>query len=105
MVVDTGAFSSEFYPSFRDALSSEERSKMKPVRQKETGGGGQIVARKIEQLPDIVVRVLGQPLNIKKAKFAPLRDADTRYWDGWMGIDALGGGFLLDFQTMHFTVN
>ena len=50
LVIDTGAFSSEFYPSFRHALSSEEISKMKRVRQKKAGVGGTIVSCKIEQL-------------------------------------------------------
>jgi hypothetical protein len=105
LVVDTGAFSSEFYPSFRDALSSEEMSKMKRVRQKEAGVGGTIVDRKIEQLPELWVGVLRSRLNIKKANFTPVSDSGKRYWDGWMGIDALGDGFLLDFQAMRFSVD
>jgi predicted aspartyl protease len=105
LVVDTGAFSSEFYPSFRGALSSEEISKMKGVRQKVAGVGGTIVGRKIEQLPELWVDVLHRRLNIKKANFTPVSDDGKRYWDGWMGIDALGGGFLLDFQSMRFTVD
>ena len=105
LVVDTGAFSSEFYPSFRDALSSEETSKMKRVRQKEASVGETIVDRKIEQLPELWVGVLRRRLNIKKANFTPVSDADKRYWDGWLGIDAMRGGFLLDFQAMRFTVD
>lgn len=105
LVFDTGAFASEFYPSFRAALSSEEMVKMKPVRQRQTGVGGTIIDRKIEQLPELWVDVLGRGLNIKKANFTPVRDSDKRYWDGWMGIDAMRGGFLLDFQAMPFTVD
>jgi hypothetical protein len=105
LVVDTGAFSSEFYPSFRDALSSEEISKMKPVRQKEASVGQTIVDRRIEQLPELLVAILGRQLRIKKANFTPVSDDGRRYWDGWMGTDAMRGGFLLDFQAMRFTVN
>ncbi len=105
LFLDTGAFASEFYPSFRNVLSSEELSKMKRVRQKKTGVGGAIVERKIEQLPELWVNVLGGRLNIKKANFMPVSDSDKRYWDGWMGIDAMRGGFLLDFQAMRFTID
>ncbi len=105
LVVDTGAFSSEFYPSFRAALSSEELSGMKPARQKEAGVGRKIVSRKIEQLPELWVDVLSRRLNMKQANFVPVSDADRRYWDGWMGIDALGVGFLLDFEAMRFTID
>jgi predicted aspartyl protease len=105
VVVDTGAFSSSFYPSFRGALSSEEVSKMKRARKKETSVGGTIVESKIEQLPELWVDVLGRQLNIRKANFTPAPDAGKRYWDGWMGIDAMGGGFLFDFQTMRFTAD
>jgi predicted aspartyl protease len=105
LIVDTGAFSSEFYPSFRGALTLEETSKMKPVRQKERGVGGRTIARKIEQLPEVWVDILGQRLMIKRANFTPVPDGDKRYWDGWMGIDAMEGGFTLDFQAMHFSVD
>ena len=104
LVFDTGAFSNEFYPSFRDALSSEEMSKMKHARQKETGVGGTLVDRNITQLPELWVGVLGQPLKIKKANFVPEPDSDKQYSDGLLGIDALRGGFLLDFEAMRFTV-
>jgi hypothetical protein len=40
-----------------------------------------------------------------QSNFTPVSDSGKRYWDGWMGIDALGGGFLLDFQAMRFTVD
>jgi hypothetical protein len=63
------------------------------------------VDRKIEQLPELWVGVLRQRLNIKKANFTPVSDSGKRYWDGWMEIDAMRGGFLLDFQAMHFTVD
>ena len=105
LLLDTGAFSSEFYPSFRNALSSEEQSKMKRVRQKKTGVGGTIVDSKIEQLPELWVTVSHGRLNIKKANFMPVPDGDKRYWDGLMGIDAMRGGFLLDFQAMRLTVD
>ena len=105
LVVDTGAFSSEFYPSFRAALSSEEVSGMKHARQKEAGVGRKIVSRKIEQLPELWVDVLRRRLNIKQANFVPVSDSGRRYWDGWMGIDALSVGFLLDFQAMRFTID
>ncbi len=105
LVVDTGAFSSEFYPSFRDALSLDEISKMKPVRQIEGSVGETVVHRKLEQLPELWVDILRRRLDIKKANFTPAPDSGKRYWDGWMGIDALRGGFLLDFQAMRFTVD
>src|SRR5579884_2635265 len=104
LVVDTGAFTSEFYPSFRAALSPGEISTMKRVRQKEAGLGGTIVKRSIEQLPELWVGGLGRPLNIEKANFAPVTDSNKRYWDGWMGINAMASGFLFDFQAMRFTV-
>jgi len=105
LFLDTGAFSSEFYPSFRGALSSEEISKMKGARQKKAGVGQTIVDRKIEQLPELWVVVLLRPLNIKKANFTPVSDSGKAYLDGWMGIDATRGGFLLDFHAMRFTVD
>jgi predicted aspartyl protease len=104
VVVDTGAFSSEFYPSFRDALTSEELSQMKQVRQKEASVGGTIIERKIKQLPELWIDVLGRRVNMKKANFTPVPDDNKRYWDGWMGIDAMRDGFVLDFQAMRFSL-
>jgi hypothetical protein len=61
--------------------------------------------RKIEQLPELSVVVLLRRLNIRTANFTPVSDSDKGYWDGWMEIDAMRGGFLLDFQAMRFTVD
>jgi hypothetical protein len=101
-LADTGAFASAFYPSFRNALRPGEILKMKRVRQKVTGGGT-IVDRRIDQLPELSIDVLGRRLNIGKANFTPADDG-KQYWDGWMGIDVMRNGFLLDFQTMRFSV-
>jgi len=32
-------------------------------------------------------------------------EGDRRYWDGWTGIDALAGGFLLDSQAIRLTMD
>ena len=78
---------------------------MKTCPAKEAGVGRKIVSRKIEQLPELWVDVLSRRLNMKQANFVSVSDADRRYWDGWMGIDALGVGFLLDFEAMRFTID
>ena len=52
LLADTGAFTSEFYPSFRSALSPEEIPKMTQVGQKVTGVGGTIVDRRIDHFAD-----------------------------------------------------
>ncbi|HLJ14691.1 MAG TPA: retropepsin-like aspartic protease [Bryobacteraceae bacterium] len=69
LVIDTGAFTSEFYPSFRSALSTGEISKMKRVRQKEAGVGGAVVDRRIDQLPELWVSVLGRRLKYQESQF------------------------------------
>jgi hypothetical protein len=103
LLADTGAFTSEFYPSFRGALSPEEISKMKQVGQKVTGVGGTIVDRRIDQLRGLPIDVLGRRLNIRKANFTPAEE-DKRYWDGWTGIDVMRSGFLLDFHAMRLSI-
>jgi hypothetical protein len=106
LFLDTGANSSGLFPSVRQTLTPQEAAAMTTTQQKTVSVGGKIVKQKIGQLPLFQLLVLDTPLDLRNASFLPGRaDADPRYRDGILGIDALFGGFDLDFQNMRFTVN
>ena len=60
----------------------------------------------IEVIPMLRLEVLGQPVDLTNVRLLPKQLAGSgSYRDGVLGIDGLAGGFLVDFRSMHLTLD
>lgn len=105
MFLDTGANATSAYPSFRSALSKDELGGLK--RKKEsTGGAGGTVTQTISVIPELRLEMPGRQLDLRNLSLLPKQlEGDKRFRDGVLGVDALTGGFTLDFRRMQFKVD
>jgi aspartyl protease len=101
MFVDTGANASSGYPSFRAALTKDEIAKLK-TQHDQTGGAGGAVTRTVEIASTTRLEILSRPADLKQLTLLRTEPAaKSRYLDGVIGMDALLGGFTLDFRAMQ----
>jgi hypothetical protein len=104
MLLDTGANATELYPSFRDSLTPQELVKLKAKKEK-VGGAGAVIQRRMLVVPQLQVQFFDAAVNLKSLSLLPEPPkGDPRYRDGVIGMDALWGGFLLDFEAMRLDV-
>lgn len=104
MHLDSGANDTSLYPSFRDVLSREETARTKFQREKMAGVGGAIQV-KAEIIPTLRFEIFGAPVDLKKVDIRPEQPkGQNRFRDGVVGMDALWGGFLLDFDAMRLVI-
>ncbi|HUA60496.1 MAG TPA: aspartyl protease family protein [Verrucomicrobiae bacterium] len=104
MMLDTGANSTDLYPSFRAALTASEIAALKSGKQT-FGGAGGTVERQLSFIPELRIEFFDTPVELKNRALLPeTPKGDGRYRDGVVGMDALRNGFLLDFDTMRFEV-
>jgi Aspartyl protease len=104
MFLDTGANSTNAYPSLRETLSKDETAELKATQDR-TGGAGGTVTRDAEVLPILRLSILGETVGMKKVTFSlnqPSGDKGRR--DGVLGTDALASGFSLDFRAMRLQI-
>jgi predicted aspartyl protease len=101
MVVDTGANASTLYPSFRAALSGAEIKSLRK-RIEKAGGVGGVTKTKTASVPTVQLDFAGGAATLTKVTllFRPPKDG-RRYRDGVIGMDALFGGMLFDFESMR----
>ena len=60
----------------------------------------------IEVIPMLRLEVLRQPVDLTNVRRLPEQLAGSAsYRDGVLGIDGLAGGFLVDFRSMHLTLD
>src|ERR1039457_2562750 len=105
MMLDTGASVTSLYPSIRDALAQWERYQLTNTRGEGISGAGGSEQRQAGLAPTIQLEVLGRTIYLQRISLlsqAPAGSAGLR--DGILGIDALAGGFRLDFRAMQFTL-
>ena len=105
MMLDTGASATSLYPSIRDALAQWERYQLTNTRVEGISGAGGSEQRQAGLAPTIQLEVLGRTIYLQRISLlgqAPAGSASLR--DGILGIDALAGGFRLDFRAMQFTL-
>ena len=104
MFLDTGANQTNAFPSLRESLSKDEIAELKDTQDR-TGGAGETVTRTAELLPILRLSILGQMVGMKKVTWSleqPSGDKGRR--DGVLAMDALTGGFTLDFQAMQLRI-
>jgi len=100
MVLDTGAGQSALYPSFRIALSPEENARLRKKKVRSTGVG-ETVVRTVDVAPTLRLELSGKAVDLSNISLESQQPANFPYEDGTMGMDALGGGFTLDFRAMQ----
>jgi hypothetical protein len=105
MFLDSGANSTILYPSVRDALAQWEKYQLTSAGGVRFSGGGGSEQVQASTVPSIQLDILGRKFylqGIKMLSQAPSGGAGLR--DGILGIDALAGGFRLDFRAMQFSL-
>jgi predicted aspartyl protease len=104
MVLDTGAGTSTLYPTFRAALSLEEIGRLRKKELKSTGVGGTAVDT-VEIAPKLRLELPGKVLDLSNISLQSRQPDEFRFEDGRIGMDALAGGFTLDFRTMQLRLD
>jgi predicted aspartyl protease len=98
MFLDTGANSSALYPSFGTVL---EKTSLNSKQEKTAGAGG-IIVRTTQVVPTLEFQILDQRMKLDNVSLLNQQPGGSaRYRDGVIGMDALTGGFTLDFQAMQ----
>jgi hypothetical protein len=103
MFIDTGANTTVIYPSFRFALTREEIRRLQTKRERRAGAGGSI-QRQAQRLPALRLDLLDKPVDLKKVSLEPEAPPNS-HDDGVIGMDALWGGFRIDFEAMRLELD
>ena len=105
MLLDTGANKSTAYPSLRAALTRDELGGLK-IKQDTSGGAGGIAQRTINLIPALGLEILDRTAQLTNlALLLKQPTGDGSYRDGVLGMDALAGGFTVDFRSMQFRLD
>jgi hypothetical protein len=103
MLLDTGSRTTAFYPPVRDALAQWEIYQLtKPESAGVTGAGGSVQIQ-ASTVPSIQLEIQGRTLYLLGAKLFSQALGGVATQDGVLGIDALTGGFRIDFRCMQFS--
>ena len=92
-------------PSARDSANAGATAGSKVKQQRTAGAGGEI-SRKEEALPNFRLGILDRTLVLKRISL--LLEQPEGYegiHDGVLGIDALKGGFMIDFRGMQIRLD
>lgn len=105
MALDTGGNVSYLYPSFRDFMTPEELKELGRRRDRSNGVGGSITLES-DLVRAIQFELPGKTVLLKNIS---LRRASTPAFDGYteglLGMDAMNGGFTLDFRAMQLRLD
>ena len=102
MMLDTGA-RTVLYPSMLDAFAQWERDQLKGSSA--TAIAGLSAQREGDLVPIIQLEAGGRTVYLERVGLYRKAPPGTRGRDGVLGIDALKGGFRIDFRAMRFTLN
>lgn len=105
MTLDTGGDRTYLYSSFRETLTPEEQSNLKRQRRGFTGAGG---STKIESelVPQMELELPGRAVRLREVSLRlDSPSPGNGYSDGLLGMDALKGGFTIDFRTMRLELD
>jgi predicted aspartyl protease len=104
MVLDTGAGISALYPAFRTALSPEENAQLRKKDIRSTGIGETVVGA-LDVAPKLHLELPGKAVDLVNISLQSRQPDEFRFEDGRIGMDALAGGFTLDFRAMQLRLN
>jgi hypothetical protein len=104
MFLDTGSRTTVFYPPAREALAQWEMYQLtKPEAAGFAGAGGSVQVQ-ASTVPSIQLEIQGRTLYLQGSKLLSQSLGGAGMRDGVLGIDALAGGFRLDFRAMQFSL-
>jgi hypothetical protein len=104
MMLDTGAAGTVLYPSILDTFAQWERDQLKGANGGATGAG-RSEQRQADLVPFIQIETAGRTVYVDRLPLFRTAPPGTHGRDGVLGIDALKGGFRIDFRAMRFTLN
>jgi tetratricopeptide (TPR) repeat protein len=104
MTLDTGGTTTYLYSAFREALTAEERAKLSQQNRRFGGVNGSIKT-KIELVPQLELELPGKTVALRRVALRSDINHTPSYSDGLLGIDALKGGFSIDFNTMRLELD
>jgi hypothetical protein len=104
MILDTGAAGTVLYPSILDAFARWERDQLKGANQRPAGAGAS-EERAADLVPSFQLEAAGGTVYLDRIALFKKAPSGSRGRDGVLGIDALKGGFRIDFRSMRFTLN
>jgi len=104
MVLDTGAGDSALYPAFRTALSPEENARLRKKDLRSTGVGETVVGA-VDIAPKVRLELPGKAVDLINISLRSQQPHEFRFEDGRIGMDALAGGFTLDFRAMQLRLD
>ena len=96
LLIDTGANVTSFYPTARAALSAAETASLTRKHER-SGGVGGLVSRETDLIPTIALQIGNETVVLHNVSLLPEAPANDDLPDGVLGMDALGGGFTLNF--------
>jgi hypothetical protein len=100
MKLDTGGDRTYFYASFREHLTSDERATLKR-RQGGFGGLGGSIRVETEVVPHLQLELPGNVVGLRDVSLRLDVPSGEGSSEGLLGMDALKGGFTIDFGTMR----
>jgi hypothetical protein len=103
MMLDTGA-RTFLYPSVRGALAKWERDQIMNSKGWGLSGAGGAEQLEADMVPAIHLEVDGRAVYLQRVGLLKQAPPGAAGRDGILGIDALGGGFRLDFRAMRLTL-
>jgi predicted aspartyl protease len=104
MVLDTGAAATVLYPSILDSFAQWERDQLKGARA--TASVAAISEQaEADLIPLIRLEPAGRTVHLDRIGLFRKAPQGTTGRDGVLGIDALKGGFRIDFRDMRLTLN
>jgi hypothetical protein len=105
MFLDTGSRATVFYPPVRDALAQWEIYQLTKPEAAGFAGAGGSAAIQASGVPSIQLEIQGRTLYLQGSKLlGQTLGGAAGMRDGVLGIDALAGGFRLDFRAMQFSL-
>jgi predicted aspartyl protease len=103
MTLDTGANNTHLSASFRNALDPDEIRALQDKSEALAGASGTI-QRQIQAVRKLRLEILDKPVNLRKVSLASEGPGKSRD-DGIIGMDALWGGFHIDFEAMRLELD
>ncbi len=102
MMLDTGAAGTVLYPSMLDAFARWERDQLKGANQRPAGASEE---READLVPSFQLEAAGRTVYLDRIALFKKAPSGSSGRDGVLGIDALKGGFRIDFRSMRFTLD
>jgi hypothetical protein len=104
MTLDSGGTTTYLYSTFRDALTLDERAKLSRENRGFGGVNGSTKVR-IEVVPQLDLELSGRTVALRRVAMRLDSNHGSPESDGLLGIDALKGGFAIDFDTMRLQLD